>query len=152
MTCDPSPNPYDAPTFADLPYAPPGKPPRSGWLVAICVVAMALGGLGALKALSSFCFLPFQNQLQSAFNPRTQPGLPEEFQEAQDNLQKQVDAVQGRYLIGSLVLAAARLVVALSLLYGGIMALRQTQWGRRTLSFAFAGALPSRSWTRLCRR
>jgi hypothetical protein len=137
------PSPFDAyqpPAMAD--EVPPTKDRSSGWLKAICIIAVVLGILGVLNALSSAAGLIFSQQIQSAFSPGLQPGIPQEMVDAQNQMQAELQAVQERFWAISAVLILVHVMIALALLVGGIQCLRRVPPGRRVLLAACGAAIP----------
>lgn len=137
-------SPFDAyqppPLVAEI--APSGNSgPRFGRVKAICIVAIILGGVGVATALLSAVGLVVGQQLQAAFSGPNPPGMSQELQDAQQQVQQEIQAVQERFWIANLVLAGAHMLVAALLLTGGIQALRRVRPGRKMLVAACLSAI-----------
>jgi hypothetical protein len=140
MSGEPRLNPYTPPPM-DVAYAPSGRPSRPAWLVVICVIAIALGALGLVNGAWGVVALIFQDQLQTAFAPRAQPGLPPELQEAQEEFNQKLQDLQAEYAVPVGAFVAARIAVGSGLLVGGIWCLGGNPRGRQILIFALAAAI-----------
>jgi len=130
-------SPYDA--YQPPPLAEEVIPVQggiSGWLKAICVIAIILGALGLLSALMGIVGLVFGEQIQGAFAPGAQPGVPQEMVDAQKQMQAELQAVQDRFWMANAALTSVHILIASMLLVGGIQCLRRASSGRRVL---FAG-------------
>lgn len=134
-------NPYAPTNVPAMPYSADGRPVRSGWLVTICVIATVLGALGAMNGVTGMVALAYQKQLQGAFTPPAQPGMPPEVQQAQQEFQKQVQELQGNYAVLLVAAAVGRVAVGLALAVGGIWCLQQKLSGRSFLIGALAAVL-----------
>jgi hypothetical protein len=113
---------------------------RPGGLTFVCVVAIVLGGLGLLGALSGMASLVFGSAMQDAFTVR-QPGMGDDVMDTQIEIQKRLQAVTNRYWEFHLGFSLVHLVVAGSLLAGGILALRSSPSGCRLLVTVFVVAI-----------
>jgi hypothetical protein len=122
-------------------YAPPGRPSRPGWLVAICVIAIALGGLGLMNGAMGVAALVFQEQLQAIFSPRAQSDLPPALQEAQEEFDKKSQELQDEYAVPLHAALAGRMAVALGLLVGGLWCLMGKRHGREIFMYVLAAAI-----------
>ncbi len=67
--------------------------------------------------------------------------MNQQLQDAQRQVQQQIQAVQDRFWIPNLVLTGAHLIVATLLLTGGIQALRRVRPGRKILIVACLSAI-----------
>lgn len=133
-------DPYRPSSSADAPYVSPDPSKRSGWLVTVCVISIVLGAFGALNGLTGLGGVIFQKQLQSAFPQGPQPGVPAELQDAQKELNDQVQQLQGEFalLLGSA--AVVRIGIGLALAIGGIGCLRRNGSGYSLLQRSLAAA------------
>ena len=142
MASDSTFDPYRPPAAMDVPYDAPGAPPRRpGWLVTICVISIALGGMGFLHALYGFVELTVGEQMQAAMRPGPGAGGPEELEELQKEFEDGIREVQQRYFIPLLLFGLARLALTACLVVGGIMCLGLKPPGRKLLIGAFIAAL-----------
>jgi hypothetical protein len=137
-------NPYQSPSQFDdsrsnTASISPGR--RPGGLTAICVIAMILGGLGAVFSLFGLGSLAFRSQLENAFAPQRQPGMSKEFVEAQRDMQQKTNAVQQRFLGLNSVLGLVNLVLGTSMFIGGIYVLQLSPKGREFLAAVFVAAI-----------
>jgi hypothetical protein len=134
-------DPYRSPSLPEGPIVPmtPGRP---GWLTALCVVAIVLGALGLINSLMSTAGLLAGPHLQKAMRSQSSPGMSEEMQKAQNKMQDEMYAVQGKYWWPIAIALLLRAGVALLLLIGGIRALGMSEGGRQLLLVAFGVTLP----------
>jgi hypothetical protein len=141
MTSESS-NPLDA-------YQPP-KPVESeagpvmrktGRIKAICIIAIVLGCLGLFSALAGTVGLMFGKQIQSAVSPPNQPGVNQEMIRVQEEMQKDLQSVQDRFLAINAILVVLLALVAFGLLVGGIQSLRRVPPARKILLGACSAAL-----------
>ena len=139
------PSPFDAyqspPALSVAPEAGPESAPKVGRIKAICIVTIVLGGLGLASALMGAVGLWAGQQMQAAFSMPNQPGVPKRLQDLQRDMQREMQAVQNRFLIANLVLLTGHVIVASGLLAGGIQALRRRPSGRQTLVVACLAAI-----------
>ena len=134
-------DPYRSPTLPEGPYAgrqPSGKP---GWLTALCVICIVLGALGLMNALLDTAVELAGPRFQAMLTPRGSPGMPDDFQQAQQDLMDELNALKNKYFALSLGLLACRFVVAGLLLLGGLRCLGLSEGGRKLLIVACAVAL-----------
>lgn len=135
-------DPYRPPAAMDVPYDAPGAPPRRpGWLVTICVIAIALGGMGFLHGLYGFVDLTLGEQMQAAMRPGPDNGGPEELEELQKEFEDGMREVQQRYFVPLVAFGIARLALTTCLVLGGIWCLNLKPAGRKLLIGAFMAAL-----------
>jgi len=113
----------------------------TGWLKAICIIAIVLGTLGLLSALMGIVGLAIGSELQGAFGPGAQPGMPQELVDAQTQMQADLQAVQDRFFAANVILTLVQVLVASTLLVGGIQCLRRISPGRRVLVAACFAAM-----------
>lgn len=119
---------------------------RPGWLTAIGVIAIVVGTLGILGAitgaLSQLYGAAVQERMQNMMATWQQSnGLPTEALELQQDLQREIVAVQLRWRATMLVVAAVGFLVCLPLIAGGIGTLRLASWGRTLLIWALAATI-----------
>jgi len=146
MSSDPhSFDPYRSPSLPEGPYSgPPPTGRRPGLLTTLCVLCIALGALGLFNSLFGGFMLIVGRQFQQ-FVMKSQaqtPGVPPEMQEAQEEMQTEIYAIQEKYLWalgGGLIF---RFVASALLLVGGIGALALKPWGRQVLIAGCAVAAP----------
>jgi len=134
-------NPPNEPTTA--PSGPPltGRRKRPGGLVAVCVIAIVLGGLGVFSSLSFLVNLAFGSQMQSAFTPQTMPGQNNQMLEVQQEMNAKVWSITQKWNVVHWILTAALIVNVALLLTGGIMTLRLNPTGRKLLLAVFISAI-----------
>src|SRR4029450_5037670 len=114
---------------------------RPGLLTTLCVLCLVLGALGLMNSLMGAAGAVGGQKLQAMLQPKASPSMPPEMQQAQQEFQDQVNAVQGRYfwqIVGGL---AFRLIASVLLLVGGIRSLGVEGAGRETLLIACAVAV-----------
>ncbi len=134
-------NPYAPSASSASGWSNPEVPVRSGWLVTICVTAIALGALGALSGLTGLATLAFQKQLQTVMTPPGQGNVPPDLQEAQQKFNTQMQELQSRYAVVLGGAALAKAAIGAALVVGGIWCLRQKLTGRTTFLAALSAAL-----------
>ncbi len=134
-----TPNPYAAPAPGDMPTVSGTLPRggRPGWYTFYSVVAIILGALGVMNAITGAIGLFFTNTFQSAFNPPPDPNVKPEFSEMLKTMQNEIQGVNDRFFMWFLIAQALLLVVALVLLIGGIQSLQMKRWGVKLLSAGF---------------
>ena len=124
---------------------------RPGWLTAVCIIALALGGLGLLGSIFGAVSLFAGPRLQSSFQ-KISFGIPngpqgklppnfEEMQELQEKLQGEILEIQRPWMTINLSLMIVNLVLSGCLLYGGIQGLQLAPSARTWLMGAFAAAI-----------
>lgn len=135
-------DPYRSPSLPEGPIeatAPAGRP---GMLTTLCVLCIVLGALGLLNSLFGTVGLVAGPYLQTVFRSQPSPGMSPEMQEANNEFQDEMYAVQLKYWWLSAVGLLLRFSVALLLLLGGVRALSLTPPGRLILLLACGAALP----------
>jgi hypothetical protein len=120
--------------------------PRPGWLSAVCVVAIVLGGLGLMTSLLGAAGTIFAPQVQAWTQKWTEKmtqgrGQPPGIQEMQEKMQAKVLEVQARWRAANLAVVAANLVLSSCLLFGGIKAMQLSPAGRTVLLFTFGAII-----------
>ena len=115
--------------------------PRPGGLIAVCVIAIVLGGLGLCGSLFGLVALVAQPSLQKAFTLPQQPGMPNRFAKTQNEMQEKIQAVAGRYRGVSLGVSLLKAVFSVSLLLGGIMAMKLNPKAGSFLVAVFAAVI-----------
>jgi len=126
-------DPYRSPTLPEVPYAPPPASGRPGWLTTLCVLCIVLGALGLMNALLGAMGAIAGSALQKAIQPKASASVPKGMQEAQEQFQDNINAVQAKYFWVSVPALGVRAVAAIFLLVGGIRALSLIEGGRQTL-------------------
>jgi hypothetical protein len=116
--------------------APVSKGGRTGGLTVVCVLAIVLGALGLLAAVGGMVGLAFGQQMQTAFTPPTQPGVPQEMMDLQQEMQEEMMRVANQYWSFNLIALLAHVVVASGLLVGGILTMQLKGVGRTVLMSA----------------
>lgn len=135
MASEPRLDPYRPPPSIDGRYLRPGQVARPGWFITICVIAIALGGLGLFHALFSIADLTIGDPLELLVDTEAASDeLVSEFENA-------VRDVQIRFLPALLPLELARLALTVCLIVGGIWSLQGKPLGRTLLAGTFAAAL-----------
>lgn len=132
-------NPYAAPvqSYAPGKHGPAGSG-RSGWYTFYCVIAIVLGGLGLAGALMGGASLVANQYLKRAVMQQPMgPGVPEELAKLNQEMQREVYAVESRYFYYLITSQVLLLFVAGLLLAGGIMALQMKRFGVNLLANAF---------------
>jgi hypothetical protein len=137
---------FDNPLNAYQPPAPGAdesqqKQPGAGRVKAICIVAIVLGCLGVFSALGGMVGLLFGQQIQGAMSTPNQPGMPPEMVQAQRDMERDLYAIQNRFLPINAVLIALLVLVSAGLLIGGIQSLRRVTPGRKVLVAACSAAI-----------
>jgi hypothetical protein len=108
----------------------------------LCVLCIVLGAMGLINTVMSTAGLVMGEQFQKLMQAQPQPGMSDKMQEAQQKLQNEMYAVQRKYWWPIAAGLAARTVVALLLLIGGVRAMGLSEGGRVTLLVACGLALP----------
>jgi hypothetical protein len=137
MSADsPALDPYRPPSLPEGPYAEAPPSGRPGLLTTLCVLCLVLGALGVMNSLMGAAGAVGGQKLQAMLQPKASAGMPPEMQQAQQDFQDQVNAVQGKFfweIVGGL---AFRLIASVLLLVGGIRSLGLKESGRKTLLVA----------------
>src|SRR5262245_6442721 len=98
MSADPPAlDPYRPPSLPEGPYAEAPPSCRPGLLTTLCVLCLVLGALGLMNSLMGAAGAVGGQKLQAMLQPKASPSMPPEMQQAQQDFQDQVNAVQGRY-------------------------------------------------------
>ena len=142
-------NPYSAPqnAFADdvglKPTGPfPNQPRRRpGSVTAICIIAIILGAMGGLTALSSIANGLMGGKMQTMFTPPAQPGAPKAMQEAQAKMQSDLAAVTGRYALVNIAIGVAHLGLIVALIWASVRTLALSDRGRKALQLTMLAAI-----------
>jgi hypothetical protein len=141
MSADSSLDPYRSPTLPEGPYIGAPTTRRPGWLTALCVVCIVLGALGILNSLVGTAAVLAGPKFQAMFQPRPTQGMPDDMLQAQQDLMDEINAVQKRHFLTTLLLLAFKFIVAVLLLAGGLRCLGLNEGGRKLLLIACAVAL-----------
>ena len=129
--------PSESSPFYGLPQAR-----RPAGLTAICVIAIVLGGLRLLTALFSLGARVMQDPIEkAAIKMQQQPGMPKGSVKAQEEGQKELHAVDRKYLAFTITITVLGLVFGASLLTGGIMTMKMNPTARTFLVTVFAVAI-----------
>lgn len=113
---------------------------RPGGLTAICILAIVLGALGALLGLAALAAPALQGPMQNVV-AQWQPQEDEEAARAQQQIAEETREFAQRHIVRNTLFAVGRLVVATSLLVGGVLSLRLGPRGRKALLVAFAAGI-----------
>lgn len=113
---------------------------RPGGLSALCILAMVLGALGILTGLAGIAAAALQGPLQD-LAAQMQPAGDENAAELQQQIAEESREFAQRHAIRNIVFSMAKLLVASSLLLGGIFAFRLRIPGRKLLLFGFAAGI-----------
>lgn len=135
-------NPYQPPPTDIVAIGVVSQPGgRPGGLIAICVIALILGGLGGLVSLLSLGAFAAQPQIQKAIAVKQKAGMSKELVKAQQALQEKSQAVSDRYWGVNVGITATNLLVAGCLFTGAILVLCLWPKGRSLLIGVFAVAV-----------
>ena len=114
---------------------------RPGGLMAVCVIAIVLGGLGLLGSLMAIVGLVAGPRLQQASVKLLQQPGNDKVVEAQLAMQQKIQAVNDRYRWPNAGFALLNVGLSVGLLAGGILALNREPRARTLLIALFAVAL-----------
>jgi hypothetical protein len=114
---------------------------RPGGLTAVCVIAIILGVLGLGSSLMTLASLAMQSSMEKAFKMPRQPGMPDNFVQIQEEMQKKIMEVNHRYSGLLTGIGLLNLVIASCLLAGGIMAIKMKPNIHRFLVGVFLAAI-----------
>ncbi|MBW3595928.1 MAG: hypothetical protein KY475_01485 [Planctomycetes bacterium] len=129
-------NPYQAWAFQEEAYPAEPKPLpgyRPGGLTAVCVIAVILGALGLLAAVSGITMALVGNQVQQFQQQFAAAGSPPEMRDLQTEFNNKTIKIANRFRLVNLSLSATHLIVAGCLVWGGVRALQLKDRGRRLL-------------------
>lgn len=134
-------DPYRPPNLPEGPYA--GRPTtgKPQLLSALCVICIVLGSLGIMNSLMGLVGALGGQQFQAMLQPKGGPGMPPEFQKANDDFQDDMNSVQNKYYVEIMISIGVRLLAAVLLVVGGFKALGLKESGRILLLAACAVAL-----------
>jgi hypothetical protein len=134
-------DPYRSPPMPQVEY--PGSVPgrRPGWLSVLCVLCIVLGSLGLVNSIFGTAGMVVGPRFQKFMANRPQPGLPEDFKEAQEKMQADMYKIQTKYIWPLGVSIVLRVVVCTLLLVAGIRCLNMDEKGRKLLIVACSMAL-----------
>lgn len=113
---------------------------RPGKLTAVCVIAILLGGIGLVVALSGVV-----GMLVPPYTAKQVPNPSTEAQKMQDlqlKMQKEIQAVAARWRVYQLGLLTALTVISAGLIAGGALSLGMKPAGAKILSYALPFAIP----------
>lgn len=113
---------------------------RPGALTAICVIAIVLGAMAILGSLGGLVSLATQPMIEK-MAARQQAGQPAQAVELNQKFQKAVQAVYNRHKGLIVGINAVNLAFGLSLLIGGILAIRLSPKSRAFLAVVFTSAI-----------
>lgn len=115
---------------------------RPGGLTAICVIAIILGGLGLAASVVGLGSMAAKSWINNAFLIKPQKdGKVDKALEAQMEMQTKMNQVTDRYTGFTLGFALLNVVIAGSLVTGGILTLKLHPNGRKLLIAAFTTAI-----------
>jgi hypothetical protein len=134
-------DPYRTPDLPAAAAAPTVKSSRPGVLTAICVVCIVIGALGVANGAMGTFGAIFSEQIQKVFVARPGAGMPPELQKIQQQYQDESVAILRKFFVEIIVSSLVRIVVALALLYGGILCLGLKEPGRRVLLWVCLAAV-----------
>ncbi len=130
---------YAPPRGAELPEASAHASPVPSTLKAICIIAAVLGGLGLFGALAGAGGLAL-GQLVNNVGPGAPTVSPDAQTPSELNTQQRMQArmqeTASRYLPWSILMVGVQFITALSLLIGGLIALKLKPAGRKLLMLA----------------
>src|SRR5206468_2113701 len=129
-------DPYRSPTLPEAPYAPSMIAGRPVWLTTLCVLCIVLGALGLMNSLLGAFGAVAGPAFQKAIQPKTSAKMPQGFQDAQNEFQDNINAVQTKYMWVTIPALMVRAVAALLLLIGGVRSLSLVEGGRKMLLIA----------------
>ncbi|MEX2118203.1 MAG: hypothetical protein WD847_01230 [Pirellulales bacterium] len=112
---------------------------RPGGLTAVCVLAIVLGALGLLTGLVGIVGMLAAPAMQNLFSGM--PGMNDEFTKVQMEMNAEMMAVAQSRPVLTWSLYIVHLMVASTLLVGGILAVMLKPVGRRLLLGVFVGAI-----------
>jgi hypothetical protein len=130
---------YQPPPEVAEPVSSPRGP--TGRLKAIAIIGIVLGALGVFSAMAGLFGLVIGSKLQAALTPASQPGMPDEAISVQQDMQRELQAVQDRFWVANWGLVSTQFVCAISLLVGGILCLKRAPVGRLVLTLACSLAI-----------
>ena len=116
---------------------------KSGWLQAVAIVAIVLGGLGILISSYSFVKLTMQLAMSNQISMPSSGGfkLPPEQLKIQEDILTKTLQISKRWYPVLAPLYIAELLIALCLIIGGVGVLRLRPKGRTLLRLAFCAAI-----------
>jgi hypothetical protein len=131
-------NPYASPNALPSQYGP-SKPPKPGYLSALCIISLVLGCLGALRggcvAVSSATGgPPFQRQNQGQ-------QMPPELRAAMEKFEAEGKAIDARYSPINKAMIVLQALIGVAMAIGAVMVLQSKRPGDWVLRGAFAATL-----------
>ena len=137
-------NPYASPTGSQTPWgdaAPPAVPvARPGWMTAICILALIVGGLGIVMSLFGMGSLLMQEQMQRWAKGFGGIGQPKAVQDLNDQMQTAMQEVQNRWWYVLIAQYTLNLLLSACMIYAAARALALRESGRRLLVVTFFAA------------
>ncbi|HLA84790.1 MAG TPA: hypothetical protein VJL29_08350 [Thermoguttaceae bacterium] len=113
----------------------------SGWLQAVGIAAIVLGGMGLLSGLSGLAKIAVGPTWQIKFRQQPGFGTTAEQADVQRDMQKEVRKIADRWLPVTGPLVVVDVLVSICLIVGGIGTLRLRPVGRSTLYGVFLAAI-----------
>lgn len=120
-------------------FGPPVRR-RPGGVTAVGVLAIILGCMGAFSAIAGMANSLMGGSMQQMFTP-PQPGVPQQMQQAQEEMNAAIMEVVERYSMVNAALAAVHLGLAAALAWFGIRTVQMSDHGRRMLQFVMLTAI-----------
>jgi len=105
----------------------------SGWLQAVCIVAIVLGVLGVLASLFGLAGLVVGPRIQASMRQSQAFAVPEEQMKIQLEMQEQIEEVGARWYPVTVPLLLIECIVSVCLIVGGVRSLRLRPTGRMLL-------------------
>jgi hypothetical protein len=137
---------------SDNPYNSPGEPPvaalpprttssgQPSGFMAICVIAIILGGMGTLASLMGVIGLIAAPAIQSLATAR-QPGQPQAMHDLNVEMQREIAEVTDHWKPFSFAIVTVHLLVSAGMLLGAIFCIRRNPTGIPLLSYSTMAAI-----------
>jgi hypothetical protein len=122
--------------------AAPRKSSQPTGLLVICVVAMALGGMGVLAAMGQVLNLATGGGVQNVWSSVGTAGLPADVRDSQNRMFSSIQDLVSRYALVQGGFGLVQFAIAGALAYGGFYSMMLRPRGRQVLLWSLWCAVP----------
>ena len=114
---------------------------KPGWLVTVCVIAIALGGMGLTKGLWHLATSALGGSATTAIFAGAEPTAENAGQAEVEKALGEIQAIDRKYAVLTTLSSILRVAIAVGLIFGGVWCLWGKPAGRTLLSVVFIAGL-----------